>query len=196
LRARPEPFWLDRFWTRALNAFRAHLERDQDVHKDRSQEINMQQTITIAPVRRSITVNAPPARAFEIFTTFAWWPKSYSILPSRSPQQTADLEPRVGGRWFERGEDGTQCDWGKVLVFDPPRRLVFTWQISPSYTFEPDVETEVEVTFIPGGPNKTRIELEHRLFERFGAAGEKVRHDVDAPTGWGAVLEQFAAAVR
>lgn len=156
----------------------------------------MQQTITIAPVRKSITVNAPPARAFDIFATFAWWPKSYSILPSRSPQQAAVLEPRVGGRWFERGEDGTQCDWGKVLAFDPSRRLVFTWQISASYTFDPDGATEVEVTFIPDGPNKTRIELEHRLFERFGAAGEKVRHDVDAPTGWGAVLDQFAAAVR
>jgi len=156
----------------------------------------MQQTITIAPVRRSIVVSTPQKRAFEIFTTFAWWPKSYSILPSRAPQQAAVLEPRVGGRWFERGEDGSECDWGKVLVFDPPRRLVFTWQISPSYTFDPDVETEVEVSFIADGPNKTRVELEHRLFERFGDAGEKVRQDVDAPGGWGGVLEQFAQAVR
>ena len=151
----------------------------------------MQQTITIAPVRRSITVNAPPARAFDIFATFAWWPKSYSILPSRSPQQAAVLEQQVGGRWFERGEDGSECDWGKVLAWEPPSRLLLGWQITSEWKFDPAFVTEVELTFAPAEGGGTLVTLEHRNLERFGT--DAAAHAEKLRGGWPTHLAQFAA---
>ena len=84
----------------------------------------MSATIAMAPVRKSIRVKAARERAFEIFTQWRWWPKEHSILKSKSPQVSVTTEPRAGGRWYERGADGTECDWGKVLVWDPPARVV------------------------------------------------------------------------
>jgi hypothetical protein len=155
----------------------------------------MNRTITVAPVRKSVRVSAAPARAFEVFTTgFArWWPRSHSI--AKVPQKEAVIEPRVGGRWFERAEDGSECDWGKVLVWEPPARVVLGWQLNADFRFDPDVVTEVEIRFIAEGEDATRVELEHRHLERFGEQGEKLREKVGSPTGWGALLDEYAACV-
>jgi uncharacterized protein YndB with AHSA1/START domain len=103
------------------------------------------------------------------------------------------LEPRVGGRWFERGEDGSECDWGEVLVWDAPNRLVVTWQVNHEFQPSPDIVTEIEVMFVPDGMNATAVKLEHRHFERLGDAAEKARLRIDGPNGWNGLLEKFAA---
>ena len=86
---------------------------------------------TVAPVRGSVTVQAPIDRAFKVFTDqlATWWPAEYHI--GEADYQTAVLEPRQGGRWYEKGTDGSECDWGQVLAWDPPRRVVLSWQITP-----------------------------------------------------------------
>lgn len=154
----------------------------------------MNRTIHPAPVRRSVTVKVSQARAFEVFTggIGAWWPRTHHTGPGELKSIT--LEPRDGGRWFETSVDGTETDWGKVLVWAPPERLVLGWQISADFKYDPDLITEVELRFIPEGERQTRVELEHRNLERFGDRAEEVRGRIDAPTGWVAVLEAFARA--
>jgi uncharacterized protein YndB with AHSA1/START domain len=150
-------------------------------------------TIQPAPVRRSIEVNAPQAKAFEVFTrkTSAWWPKSHHI--GKAPLAAALIEPGVDGRWYERGEDGTECQWGRVLAWNPPNGLTLAWQLNATFQFDPSLVTEVEVKFVPLAGGRTRIELEHRHLERFGAAAEKVREQIGADGGWSAILRSFAA---
>jgi uncharacterized protein YndB with AHSA1/START domain len=150
----------------------------------------MSQTITVAPVRRRTRVNVEPARAFDIFTNgmIRWWPRTKSI--NASPIQEIILEPHVGGRWLERGEDGSECQWGKVLAWEPPARLMLAWQISARWQYEPALVTEVEVRFSPDGEG-TLIELEHRL-DGYGQAAEQMRQIFDSPQGWAGVLENFA----
>ena len=155
----------------------------------------MDRQVQFASVLKSVRVKADPAHAFKIFTTFRWWPKTHSILASRSPQKLVVIEPKVGGRWFERGEDGSECEWGRVLVWDPPARLVFTWEISGDFVVDRNLATEVEVQFIPDGDNATLVKLEHRHFERAGPTAEKLRTSVDSPGGWSGVLDLFAADV-
>ena len=147
-------------------------------------------TTTLAPVRKSIRVSAPPARAFETFTSgmHRWWRHDYSI--NTSPIRDVVVEPRVGGRWFERGEDGTACQWGKVLAWEPPHRLVLAWQITAAWRFDPDLITEVEVRFTADGAG-TLVELEHRL-EGYGAAAGQMREVFDGPGAWTGLLESFA----
>ena len=150
----------------------------------------MSQTITVAPVRRRTRVNVEPARAFDIFTNgmIRWWPRKNSI--NGSPIQEIILEPRVGGRWLERGEDGSECQWGKVLAWEPPTRLMLAWQISAQWQYEPALVTEVEVRFSPDGDG-TLVELEHRL-DGYGQAAEQMRQIFDSPQGWAGTLENFA----
>jgi len=150
----------------------------------------MTRTIAIAPVRKSIQVKASQAHAFDVFTSGIgrWWPRTHSI--SKTPVKMPVIEPRLGGRWYELGEDGSQTKVGKILVWDPPRRFVVTWEINSSWQADDSVSSEVEVKFVAEGPNATRVELEHRKFERMGAqAGEKMRTDVDR--GWPGLLELF-----
>ena len=153
----------------------------------------MTRTITVAPVRKSVRVSAAPERAFEVFTAGAsrWWPRTHSI--SSSPMVEAVIEPRVGGRWFERGEDGSECEWGKVLVWEPPARVVLGWQLDSQFKYDADLVTEVEIRFVPEGPNATRVELEHRCLERLGEQAETLRQKVGAPGGWERLLESYAA---
>lgn len=153
----------------------------------------MTATITMAPVRKSIRVKAARQRAFEIFTQWRWWPKEHSILKSKSPQVSVTTEPRAGGRWFERGADGSECDWGKVLVWEPPARIVMTWQLNGRFEIDPSLHTEVEVKFIADG-EFTRIELEHRYLERAGDTAQMMRDAIDSPGGWGGLLQRFAEA--
>jgi uncharacterized protein YndB with AHSA1/START domain len=155
--------------------------------------------MTTAAVRKSVTVDADRERAFDVFTARhgTWWPSTYHI--GTSAYRTAVIEPFVGGRWFERGVDGAEADWGKVLVWDPPQRLVLAWQITPDFQFDPDLVTEIDVRFEAIGPNQTRVELEHRYFDRFGARAAEMRAIFDsggvpgAPQGWAGILREFAS---
>lgn len=148
---------------------------------------------TDAAVRREVTVNAPPDRAFSVFTERfdAWWPRSHHI--GAAEMREGVLEPREGGRWYERGVDGSECDWGEVLAWDPPHRLVLSWHINCDWTYDPDPAraSEVEVTFTPTGDG-TRVELVHRNFERHGAGGDELRRSVAGSGGWGGLLELYA----
>jgi len=150
---------------------------------------------TEAEVRREITVNASPERAFAFFTERfdAWWPRSHHI--GEADMLQAVIEPRRGGRWYERGADGSECDWGEVLAWDPPHRLLLSWQLDGEFAYDPDTAraTEVEVTFTPAGGG-TRVELDHRGFER-AAMGDALRRGVSAEGGWGGLLGLYAEAL-
>ena len=154
----------------------------------------MNKTIQPAPVRRTVAVKAPPQRAFEVFTSGIgrWWPKSHHIGPV--DPETVIIEPRDGGRWFERSPDGSECELGKVLVWDPPSRLVLVWQLTAEWRYDADLITEVEVRFIAEGESSTRVELEHRHLERLGDTAEALRKSIDAPSGWGLILGLYAQA--
>ncbi len=146
--------------------------------------------IAVAPVRRTVTVTASPARAFETFTARIglWWPKSHHV--SAVEPETVVIEPHPGGRWFERAPDGAECDVGKVLAWEPPARLLLAWQLDANFRYQPDLVTEVEVRFIAEG-DATRVEFEHRNLERFGAHAETVRGKIGAPQGWTAILDLY-----
>ncbi len=148
-------------------------------------------TITPAPVRRSVHVKAAPERAFEVFTAGMgnWWIRSHSI--NTSPQASIVMEPREGGRWYEVGEDGSECTWGRVLAWEPPQRLLLAWQISGQWKHDPDFITEVEVRFTRDGDG-TRVDLEHRNLERFGDKENAMRAALGSPDGWAGLLARFA----
>ncbi len=150
----------------------------------------MTKTIQPAPVRRSVTVNSSPARAFQVFTARMgdWWPRGKTV--AASPHQSIVIEPRKGGRWFERAEDGTESEWGVVLAWSPPDRLLLGWQLTAAFKFDPDFLTEVEVTFEARDDGVTCVTLEHRNLERFGDAAEKTRASLDG--GWPSFLKVFA----
>ncbi|HXW26068.1 MAG TPA: SRPBCC family protein [Xanthobacteraceae bacterium] len=146
-------------------------------------------------MRKSIRVNASAAHAFDVFTSGLgrWWPLEHGI--GKTPRKGAVMETRLGGRWYELADDGTQTNIGKIIVWEPPLRFVMTWDINSQWKPDTTVSSEVEVKFIPDGANATRVELEHRKFERMGAeAGESMRKDVDG--GWPALLELFKNAAE
>jgi uncharacterized protein YndB with AHSA1/START domain len=151
-------------------------------------------TTTLPAVRRSVTVAAPSERAFRVYAESigTWWPRGYSI----GTAELADvvIEPRAGGRWYERGADGSECDWGRVVTYDPPNRLVLTWQIGSDWQYHADQGSEVEVRFVPEGADRTRVELEHRNFEGHGDTGADVRGAMDSDGGYTFVLDSFAKA--
>jgi uncharacterized protein YndB with AHSA1/START domain len=151
-------------------------------------------TLALA-VRQSVLVQAPLERAFTVFTAAlgTWWPlESHHI--GASPAATAVIEPRVGGRWYERAADGTECDWGHVRAWDPPRRVVLSWEISCDWRHDPGVDSEVEVRFVPVDAGSTRVELEHRGLETYGEQAEDMRRTFDSPGGWRGLLERYSAA--
>ena len=121
-----------------------------------------------------------------------WWPASHKI--GAAPFKSAVIEPRSGGRWFEIGEDGSQCQWGDVLAWEPPSRLLLAWRITSDWQFDPALLTEVEVNFHPTGNGGTRVELEHRLLENMGEAADSMRKTFDSEHGWPGILERFRAA--
>jgi uncharacterized protein YndB with AHSA1/START domain len=147
-------------------------------------------TITVAPVRKSIRVKASQAHAFEVFTTGLdrWWPRTHSV--GSAPVKSAVMETRLGGRWYQLCEDGSEATVGKILAWEPPHRFVVSWDINSQWKADLTVSSEVEVRFLADGPDATLVELEHRKFEQMGAeAGEKMRRDVDG--GWPRMLEHF-----
>jgi len=149
---------------------------------------------TASAVRHEITVSAPQDRAFEVFTRDFnhWWPRSHKIGPAALAE--AVIEGREGGRWYERDADGSECEWGSVLVWDPPSRLVLAWQISGEWAYDAELHTEVEVSFVPEGPDRTRVELEHRGLDAYGEKMDDMRRSLDSPGGWGGILADYAAA--
>jgi uncharacterized protein YndB with AHSA1/START domain len=151
----------------------------------------------VEPVFKTIRVKASPERAFEVFTAgmTRWWLPSHSILASKSPQARVVMEPRVGGRWYERGEDGSECDWGHVLLWEPPHRLVLAWQINARWSFDASLVTQLDVQFNASGDGSTDVSLEHRDLDRFGADAVKVREALGSEMGWGGLLGSFAKAL-
>jgi uncharacterized protein YndB with AHSA1/START domain len=149
-----------------------------------------------ATARASVTVHAPIDRAFAVFTDGidSWWPRAHTIGEAELEQMV--LEPNVGGRAYGIGVDGSESDWGRVLAFDRPNRIVVSWDINLQWKQEPDPAkaSEVEVRFTADGPDRTRVELEHRHFERHGDGWEEMRDSVSSPNGWTGMLQLFAGA--
>lgn len=149
------------------------------------------------PIVKSIRVAAPIEIAFDVFAQnmSSWWDlEHHHIGPVKAVE--AVVEPRAGGRWYEKGEDGSECDWGRVLAYEPPTRLLLTWQISAVWAFEPELHTEVEVTFERDGDGATRVTLEHRGLEQYGPAEATIRKILESPAGWPSTLEAFGSVAE
>jgi uncharacterized protein YndB with AHSA1/START domain len=153
-------------------------------------------TQTTEAVTHSVLVPLQPDAAFELFVDrFGdWWPKDSHHIAD-SPAADALLEPREGGRWYERSEDGAECDWGHVLEIDRPNRILLAWQLTPEWKYDPDPDnaTHVEVTF-SAEEDQTRVTLEHRGFEVHGEAGTAMRESVGGEGGWSQLLELYRRA--
>lgn len=150
----------------------------------------MNEAVTIAPVRKSVHVKVPVAHAFEVFTSglTRWWPRDHGI--GKKPIAKVFLEPRLGGRWLEIAQDGTQTSAATIIVWEPPHRFVLLWQINAQWKPDVTMKSEVEVRFIADGAEATRVELVHHRFETMGAeAGASMRKDVDG--GWPGLLQRF-----
>ncbi|GAY13080.1 SRPBCC family protein [Pseudonocardia sp. N23] len=149
----------------------------------------------IPPITGTVSLTIPVERAFEVFTQSinSWWPHQFHI--GTADVDEVVLESRVGGRWYERGVDGSECDWGRVLAWEPPHRLLFTWQINGSWQFDPDPDhaSEIEASFRPDGSG-TVVEVEHRLFERL-AGGQAINDAINGGGGWALLLDGYAKAV-
>jgi uncharacterized protein YndB with AHSA1/START domain len=146
-------------------------------------------------VQRQVVVDAPIDRAFEIFTArFGdFKPPEHNLLGA--PIVETIFEPRVGGNIYDRASDGSECRWARVLAFEPPERVVFSWDINPRWQIEEDKEntSEVEVRFIAESAERTRVELEHRNLDRHGPGWESVRDGVASDGGWPIYLQRYGA---
>lgn len=156
------------------------------------------QATTTSAVVHSVTVPLSREQAFHLFVEEhgSWWPRDSHHIGDGPA--TAVLEPREGGRWYERADaDGSECEWGRVLAYEPPERIVLAWQLLPNFSFDPDParQTEVEVTFEPEGDG-TRVRLEHRGFEVHGEAGGAMREAVGGENGWPGLLALYEQAAR
>lgn len=154
----------------------------------------MTEQVADLTIRKTITVETDQAHAFKVFTEQigSWWPLDTKAIGT-TEAETAILEPQAGGRWFERGVDGSECDWGRVIAYEPPNRVVLNWQISADWRYDPSIKTEVEVRFIAQGENETLVELEHRgLREAYGDAAEQVYGIFTSADGWGSLLDCYA----
>jgi uncharacterized protein YndB with AHSA1/START domain len=156
----------------------------------------MTSTAPIPPITGTVTVGLPIDKAFEVFTASmtTWWPHEFHI--GRVDVAEVVLEPGVGGRWFERGVDGSECDWGQVRLWEPPNRVVFTWQINGSFQFDPDPEhaSEIDARFTADGPGQTTVDVEHRLFERL-VGGQAVKDTINGGGGWALLLATYAKSL-
>ena len=150
-----------------------------------------QQRIAPAAIRKVVTVNAPIERAFDVFASRmgSWWNKEHSIA-KHTTQVDVIIEPRAGGRWYEVGADGSEQEWGRVIAFERPRRLVLAWQLNREFHYDPDLETTVEVTF-EEKDGSTLVRFEHRDLERMGAGIVELLEGMDG--GWGLLLNLFKA---
>jgi uncharacterized protein YndB with AHSA1/START domain len=149
-------------------------------------------------VRRQVVVDVGVERAFEVFTArFGdFKPKEHNLLGS--PIAETRFEPHVGGRIYDRAEDGSECRWARILAYEPPDRVVFSWDIGPTWQLEadPDNASEVEVRFVAESPERTRVELEHRHLDRHGPGWEGVHAGVDDDAGWTLYLDRYAELTK
>jgi uncharacterized protein YndB with AHSA1/START domain len=149
-------------------------------------------------VRAQVVVDAPLERAFSVFTEDfgSFKPREHNLLAVEIAETV--FEPRVGGHLYDRGVDGSECRWARVLAYEPPHRVVLSWDISPQWQLETDPEktSEWEVRFVPETPQRTRVELEHRNLERHGAGWESERDGVGGGGGWPLYLQRFAEVVK
>jgi uncharacterized protein YciI len=147
----------------------------------------------VISVKKQIVVETSQQRAFRTFTDGIdrWWPRGHHI--GKSPLERMIIEPRAGGRWYSVCKDGSEVEVGKVVAWEPPGRVVLTWQITAQWTYDADFETEVDVRFIAEAPRRTRVELEHHL-ERYGAQAAAMKQRFDADDAWIATLTGFAGA--
>jgi DNA-binding transcriptional ArsR family regulator/uncharacterized protein YndB with AHSA1/START domain len=177
---------LDRFWNRTLAGYKAVVEK--------STRENMMSTPTSTSVLASIVVDAPIERAFEVFTSDfgSFKPPDHNMLGVELAETV--LEPRVGGYLYDRAVDGTECRWARVLAYEPPHRLLFSWDISPQWQLEPDPAktSEWEVRFTAETPARTRVEIEHRHLDRHGEGWEAVRDGIAHDQGWPLYLQRYA----
>lgn len=157
----------------------------------------MTQQTRSADVRVTVTVDAPIERAFRVFTERwdAWWPRSHHL--GAAELVAVVLEPRVGGRWYERTADGKECDWGRVLAWDPPRHVALSWMIGIGFVAnaDPDHASRLDVMFAEDGPGRTTVTLVHSEFERHGTGWESMREGVAGQGGWPSILDAYARAV-
>ena len=148
-------------------------------------------------VRASVVVEASIERAFTVFTEgmSTWWPREHHIIDGEIESIT--FEPRVGGRVFDRTVDGRESPWARVLAYEPPNRVMFSWNVSNQFELETDPAktSEIEVNFTAEGPDRTRVVLEHRNLDRHGDGWEPHRDAVASPDGWQMSLDAFAAAL-
>lgn len=153
------------------------------------------ETTASTSVEVSIDVEAPIAKAFEVFTAEigTWWSPDHHILEAELSEMV--FEPTVGGNIYDVGVDGSECRWARVLAYEPPHRLVFSWDISLAWQIEADPArvSEVEVRFTEAGPNRSRVVLVHKHLDRHGDGWEQMRDAVGSPEGWGKGLADFAA---
>ncbi|HEX6497086.1 MAG TPA: SRPBCC family protein [Acidobacteriaceae bacterium] len=154
-------------------------------------------------VLKTIQVKAPIERAFSVFVEQmeTWWPATHHV--GKTPFVAIFVEPRVGGRWYERNAEGAFCEWGTVLAWDPPHRVRFSWHVGPGHdqpdwVFDPDMAkaSEVEIRFRSEGPSTTFVELEHSKIERHGEGAVQLRDMFDGPGAWISILELFAGAAE
>jgi uncharacterized protein YndB with AHSA1/START domain len=147
-------------------------------------------------ISRAVVVPLPPEEAFRLFGPGLqrWWPREYTW--GQEALDAIAIEPREGGFCYERGPHGFRCDWGRVLAWEPPRRLLFSWQIGPGREPVPDPAkaSEVEVRFVAEEAEATRVELEHRGFDSHGEGGDAYRAALDSEQGWPYILDRYAAA--
>jgi uncharacterized protein YndB with AHSA1/START domain len=177
--------WVEGVWTTALAALSSGRATGGD-----DMTAN-----TKAAFRTALTVRAPIDRAFTVFTAGfdTWWPRNHHI--GRAELASVTMEGGVGGRWFERRADGSECDWGRVLTWDPPHRVTLSWQINSGWEYDAELTEAaiVDVRFVADGDRATRVEFEHTDLDRVGDAWEKVLRDVSSANGWSGILEAFAA---
>ena len=150
------------------------------------------QRITAAPIRKTLRVSASPKLAFEVFvgSMHSWWPLEHSLVQGR---RDIVIEPRVDGRWYEVSGDGIEQQWGKVLAWDAPDRVLLAWQLNADFAYDPELVTEVEIAFLPEG-DETRVEFEHRHLDRLGAEGlaKLAEMEMGMDEGWGDILARYA----
>jgi uncharacterized protein YndB with AHSA1/START domain len=157
----------------------------------------MTQEPSATTVVHAVVVDAPIDKAFKVFTEDfgRFKPPEHNMLGVEIAETV--FEPRQGGHLYDRGVDGSECRWGRILAYEPPHRVVVSWDIGPTWQIEtdPDKTSEFEVRFVAETPDRTKVELEHRNLDRHGEGWEGVRQGVDGEQGWPLYLHRYADLV-
>lgn len=146
-------------------------------------------------VRREVQIHRSQDQAFRLFTAGMgdWWPLGRCHF-GLAPAVTIVMEPKAGGRWYERGDDGSEAPWGETLVFEPSRRVVLGWRVDSDWTYDPAVRSEIEVNFVAQGPSDCLIRLEHRSLEQMGPDAARLQRTFDSEDGWSDLLRRYVEA--